>query len=73
MTADELELIDSLRCCRFLPGSWEKRFVHDLAGFKQESVLSQRQRESLLSLGHRYRKQLTVIREKKDSSAEASC
>lgn len=48
-------LLGGLACCRFLPGSWAKRFVRDLV---VAEALTPRQGAALVTLGFRYRRQL---------------
>ena len=55
-------LIQRLRQCTFLPGSWEKRFVRSLADKQPPYQLTPKQREWLGKLAHRYRKQLAGIK-----------
>lgn len=57
MTDEQQKWIGQLAKCSFLPGSWEKRFVHDLATFPPEKELTQRQAAALRRIAWRYRKQ----------------
>lgn len=59
--AEELAVLARrLSGCRFLPGSWDKRFAHDMAALASAEPIAftERQAESLRRLAHRYRKQL---------------
>lgn len=57
MTDQQQRWIAQLARCTFLPGSWEKRFVRDLATFPQERELTERQAAALARVAWRYRKQ----------------
>jgi len=65
MTPEERSAIQILRRCTFVPGSWDKRFVRDMAAkldaeleHEENTVnLSERQHECLVSKIHRYRRQ----------------
>lgn len=57
MTDEQQKWIRELETCSFLPGSWEKRFVRDLATFPPEKELTQRQAAALRRTAWRYRKQ----------------
>jgi hypothetical protein len=58
-------LIRQLSRCKFLPGSWDKRFVRDLAArlHPGETLeLTDNQRAQLDRLAHSYRKQLAKLK-----------
>lgn len=59
MTRVELELLHHVSGCRLLPGSWDKRFVRQLASLacKGGQKLSAAQREQLGRIHYRYRRQ----------------
>lgn len=58
MTLDQLEIIIGLHTCKFLPGSWDKRFVNDLYHKKPDPPLTDTQNEWLFRLLYKYRKQV---------------
>lgn len=59
MTGDEILIISKLTAVRFLPGSWAKRFVNDIASIaKPETELSEKQSEWIYRLLFTYRKQV---------------
>lgn len=61
MTDLERTQADSLSGCTFLPGSWDKRFVRDMAAIARDrptQSITEKQAAWLDELGHRYRKQL---------------
>lgn len=58
MTSDELFIITKLSACKFLPGTWAKRFVRDLSNASPEVKLSEKQVEWLYRLVYRMRKSL---------------
>lgn len=62
MTDDEKRMVDELSKCVFLPGSYEKRFVRELAyrGIKYE--LTAKQCAFLAKLHHSYRRQIAAHR-----------
>lgn len=55
---DERCLIENLSRCRFVPGSFNKRFVRDLASGPEDAVLTVKQRQTLWKIGWRWRRQL---------------
>lgn len=60
MTTDEIEMIKALHMCRFLPGSYPKKFAGDLYSamvHNKEKELSERQHDYLVKIFHMYRKQ----------------
>ena len=56
MTDAQREMVTALQRCSFLPGSFDKRFVRDVAA--QERDLTVRQDECLRGLAHKYRRQI---------------
>jgi hypothetical protein len=50
--------INALARCSILPGTWDKRFVRDLAALPAGSQISPRQAQMIARLLHRYRRQL---------------
>ncbi len=56
MTEHEQFMASQLAACKFLPGSFQKRFAYSMAGY--EGSLTKRQRWYLYFLVHRYRKQI---------------
>ncbi len=65
MTADQTEISIKLGNCRFLPGSWDKRFarnVYDKAVSGKE--LTENQKEWIYRLLYSYRGQLPVLYQK---------
>ena len=64
MTPDEVSMLDALRSCSFLPGSYDKRFVRSLWEMlawenppNRVKVLTENQHNYLVALSHKYRKQ----------------
>lgn len=55
--------LDLLRVCRFQAGSWEKRFVHDVAVLGPYDLLSPRQQYKVDKLYWRYRRQVNALRD----------
>jgi hypothetical protein len=55
MTELERSLAQALARCIFLPGSWDKRFAHDMAA---RSNVTEKQAANITRLAWRYRKQL---------------
>lgn len=58
MTEADYQTLQALAKCRFFPGSFEKRFVSNLASFAPHRELSERQRETLGNIAWSYREQL---------------
>lgn len=52
-------MVDALVRCTFLPGSWDKRFVHDMSRLG-ESKMTGKQADSIIRLVHKYRRQLSA-------------
>jgi len=60
MTPEEIAMTEALGKCRYLPGSYQKRFVNDLvsqAKYRSEGELSEKQHNYLVRLFHEYRNQ----------------
>lgn len=55
MSEKERELSHALTRCIFLPGSWDKRFAHDVA---RQSLITEKQAASIAQLAWKYRRQL---------------
>jgi len=53
--------IHELTKCTFLPGSWDKRFVRDMMS-KDVNKLTQKQKEWIDKLHHKYRRQISRLR-----------
>jgi hypothetical protein len=59
MTPEQRAKVDDLIRCTFLPGSYQKRFVHDLyARRNDENALTENQAQYLDKLHHMYRRQI---------------
>jgi hypothetical protein len=66
MTLEERNLLIRLDKCRFVPGSYEKRFVREMAALARsdtwwETFLTEKQRAFIQKIAHRYRNQLGGI------------
>lgn len=57
MTEQQQRWIAELSRCSFYPGSWDKRFVRDMATLPADKELTERQAAALLRTAWRYRKQ----------------
>lgn len=57
MTDQQQKWIAQLSTCAFYPGSWEKRFVRDLATFPPEQELTEKQAAALHRTAWHYRVQ----------------
>lgn len=57
MTAQQQKWIAQLSRCTFLPGSFDKRFVRDMADLGIYDVLTEKQALCLHRLAYHYRKQ----------------
>lgn len=55
MTEKERATAQALAQCRFLPGSWDKRFALDMAA---QSTVTEKQAQNIARLAWRYRKQM---------------
>jgi hypothetical protein len=60
MTQREWDAIQALQRCRYLPGSWQKRFVRWLATIRRDTELSPTTVERLWRLAASWRKQLPL-------------
>ena len=58
MSDDEYSTIQELSTCKFLPGSWQKRFVRKLAAQPRDYALSTKQREIVWRIAASWGKQL---------------
>lgn len=70
MTVEQAVLIDELLKCRFLPGSWDKRFVKSLGRKTHMDDLSADQVKWLNILAWKYRNQLSINVSKPDDYPE---
>lgn len=59
ITDEQQKMTKQLAMCRFLPGSFEKKFARDMAG---ATTLTTGQAEYLQKLHHRYRKQIANLK-----------
>lgn len=67
MTAEQIEISLKLGNCRFLPGTWDKRFAHKLhsiATTDSNEELTETQKEWVYRLLYKYRGQLPVLYQK---------
>lgn len=55
------QAIQALWRCRFLPGSYDKRFIKDMAQLGPYDMLSIRQEQNIERLAYHYRKQLARV------------
>jgi len=62
-TSEEIQLINKLRGCRFLPGSFDKKFIRDI----NTENISALQHWWIYKLGFKYRKQIG------DTFSEVKC
>lgn len=60
MTEAQSQLIQALTRCSMLPGTFDKRFAHDLAEKPANYALSDRQDEFVRRLAYKYRKQIAA-------------
>ena len=65
MTEDQKEIITSLNRCKYFPGSWDKRFVKNIAN---ATTLTDKQAEWILRLLYKYRKQNPVVYKKHEKN-----
>jgi hypothetical protein len=65
MTEAEITTILRLSECSFSPGSWDKRFVHDMVheASQLNPLITEKQAAQLPRLAQRYRKQLAALTE----------
>jgi len=60
MTDNEIQMIQDLSRCIFLPGSYNKRFVKSMVDrVKNENTITQKQGDNVRRLHHRFRKQIS--------------
>ena len=64
MTNIEIVIVNRLQRCRFLPGSFDKRFVNNIAAYNVEHELTENQHKYLFSLVYKYRRQIPKTYEK---------
>lgn len=67
MDAEVIEIAKAFNTVTFLPGSYDKRFCHDMAAmahFKPESDLTDKQVNLIYTHLHRYRNQLQGLHQK---------
>lgn len=57
MTEQQQRWIAELSRCTFLPGSYDKRFVRNLAAYSPDRELTPRQANALHQMAYRYRRQ----------------
>lgn len=55
------QALQKLCLCTFLPGSWDKRFVHDLGRLGEYDLLTPKQEACVEALAYRYCKQLKML------------
>ncbi len=77
MTDEQIALALRLEKCRFLPGSFDKRFCRSMANrarYAPETDLTPKEAKCLEDMGHRYRRQLEGLPEAPEQrwSAEGS-
>lgn len=63
MTDAEQQIALALGRCTFIPGCWDKSFCHAMAtraARADHADLSERQRDNLLRMAHKYRRQLSA-------------
>jgi hypothetical protein len=58
MHSDYYETLQALAKCRYQVGSYDKRFVHDLASLGPYDMLTLKQQNNIERLAFRYRRQL---------------
>jgi len=58
MTELHWQIIQGLRGCTFLPGSWDKRFARDMETLGPCDMLSPKQEVQLERMAWRYRRQI---------------
>lgn len=58
MHSDYYETLQALAKCRYQFGSYDKRFVHDLASLGPYDMLTLKQQNNIERLAFRYRRQL---------------
>jgi hypothetical protein len=55
------EMLQGLRRCTFMPGSWDKRFVRDLASKPEDAELTEKQQEWVEKMAYKYRRQVGKV------------
>jgi hypothetical protein len=60
MEEQHYDALQELSNCRFLPGSWDRKFVRDLSSKPREATLSPKQVRYLKKLYYRYRRQIVA-------------
>lgn len=60
MTIDEQKMVSDLSRCKFAVGSWDKKFASNLNVMPAEKELTPAQKENLIRVHHKYRKQITA-------------
>lgn len=70
MTGEQAVLIDALLNCRFLPGSWDKRFIKSLGRKTNFDELSADQIKWLNIMAWKYRCQINIVVPKPDDYPE---
>lgn len=58
MHSDHYQALKALSRCTFYPGSWDKRFVRDMAALGPYDLLTPKQEQNIERLTYCYRKQL---------------
>lgn len=60
MTSDEIRMGEALGLCRFVPASFDKRFVGEMAACARDEApsITEKQATLLRRMVHRYRRQL---------------
>ena len=75
MTADQIEISLALGNLRFLPGSFDNRFAHNVAARAKAEpgkVLTESQNEWLLRILYKYRGQLPALYQKHKNNPHCS-
>ena len=57
MTSIELQIASALNACSFLPGSFDKKFVHQLENWKDREM-TVKGRAKMIELLRKYRRQI---------------
>lgn len=60
LTSEHFGMIQDLKRCTFLPGSFDKRFVRNMSYHVEGSDITEKQAECLKKMHHRYRRQIGV-------------
>jgi len=69
MTTTELRVASALTRCRFLPGSFDKRFVNQLSNWIDRDMTEAGKRK-MIELLHKYRRQIPNYKELCTASTE---